>query len=129
MEEKFKMTYSAPTKSERDEIEDIRKKYIMPQKNEKFDKLKALDKKVRTMPKLLAWIIGVVSILVFGLGITMILEWNIIPWGVVVSAVGLIPTIFTYIFYKLIKSKFTTKYKDEILKLSNELLNEDANKD
>lgn len=127
MEEKFKMTYSAPTKSERDEIEDIRKKYILPQKNEKFDRLKALDKKARLTPKLLAWAIGVISILVFGLGITMILEWNIILWGVVVSAAGLIPTVLTYNFYKFIKSNFTKKYKDEILKLSNELLNEDAN--
>lgn len=129
MENKFKMTYSAPTKSERDEIEDIRKNYILAPRNDKLDKLKALDKKAKLTPKLLAWTIGIVSLLVFGLGITMILEWKITLWGVIVSVVGIVPTILTFRFYKCIKAKFTAKYKDEILKLSSELLNEDANKD
>lgn len=123
--EKFKMTYSAPTKAERDEIEDIRKSYLPANKeNTKLDELKALDKKVRKTPKLWAYVFGVVFVLVFGLGLTMVLEWKNYVFGVIISLLGVILMTANYFIYKLTTNKLKQKYKDRILSLSEELLNE-----
>ena len=74
MENKFEFTYSAPTETERKEIEFIRNQYQTNNKNEKLQQLKNLDKKVNNIPTCVAIILGVIGILVFGLGLTMILE-------------------------------------------------------
>lgn len=121
---KFKYTYSAPTKSEREQIEDIRKDYLPKSEQEiKLDRLKKLDSKVKNIPTLWGLSIGIIGTLIFGLGLTMILEWNIMIWGVLVSALGLVPVILAYPIFKKIKTQKSNKYKDEILSLSNELLN------
>lgn len=126
--EKFKFTYSAPTKSERNEIEDIRKNYLpKSQGNKKLQRLKTLDSKVKNTPTILALVVGILGTLIFGLGLTMILEWNISVWGVIVSAVGLVPTILANFVYKSMKDRLTEKYREEILALSEELLNENKN--
>lgn len=123
--EKFKMTYSAPTKAERDEIEDIRKSYLpMNNENAKLDELKTLDKKVRKTPKLWAYIFGVIFVLLFGFGLTMVLEWKKYALGVIISAFGVILMIANYFIYRKIAEKLKQKYKDKILSLSEELLNE-----
>lgn len=126
--EKFKFTYFAPTKSERNEIEDIRKNYLpKSQGSEKLQRLKTLDSKVKNTPTILALVAGILGTLIFGLGLTMILEWNILVWGVIVSAVGLVPTILANFVYKSMKGRLTEKYREEILALSEELLNENKN--
>lgn len=123
--EKFTMTYSAPTKAERNEIEDIRKSYLPKAKeNEKLEELKALDKKVKKTPKLWAYVFGVVFVLLFGFGLTMVLEWGNLILGVIISSLGVILMIANYFVYKKIFSKLKLKYKDKILSLSEELLNE-----
>lgn len=121
---KFKYTYSAPTKSEREQIEDIRRDYLQKSEQEtKLETLKKLDSKVKNIPTLWGLSVGIIGTLIFGLGLTMILEWNIIVWGVLVSAIGLVPVALAYPVFKKIKTKTTNKYKDEILNISNELLN------
>lgn len=123
--EKFTMTYSAPTKAERNEIEDIRKNYLPKAKeNAKLEELKALDKKVKKTPKLWAYVFGVVFVLLFGVGLTMVLEWKRLILGVIISSLGVILMIANYFVYKKIFSKLKLKYKDRILSLSEELLNE-----
>lgn len=123
--EKFEFTYSAPTKNEREQIEDIRREYI--EKNEvekKLDELKKMDKKVKVLPKVFAYCIGVLGILIFGLGLTMVLEWGIYVWGVVVGALGCAVMSVTYGLYKKFKQAMFNKYKPKILALTDELLNE-----
>lgn len=123
--EKFEFTYSAPTKEERAEIEDIRKEYLEKTATEKkLDELKALDKKVKILPRVLAYVFGTIAILVFGLGLTMVLEWGICVWGVAVGALGCIFMALNYFVYKKIKTAIQKKYKSRILTLSDELLNE-----
>lgn len=123
--DKFEYTYSAPTKSEREQIEDIRKNYLPKSDEEnKLEKLKKLDNKVKNIPTIWSLCLGIGGILIFGLGLTMILEWNIVLWGVIVSIIGCIPMGLAYPIYKKTKNKLTEKYKDDILKLSEELLNE-----
>lgn len=125
-EEKFEYTYTAPTKSEREEIEDIRKHYLKKTDSEsKLERLKSLDNKVKNIPTVISLTVGIVGVLIFGLGLTMILEWNIMIWGVVVCTMGCIVMIPAYFIFKSLKQKLTAKYKDEILTLSDELLGED----
>lgn len=123
--DKFEFTYSAPTKEERAEIEDIRKDYIEKTDAEiKLDKLKTLDKKVKVLPKVLAYIFGIAGILVFGLGLTLILEWGSPVWGSIVGVIGCLLMSINYLIYKKIKSFMIKKYKSKIILLSDELLNE-----
>lgn len=123
--EKFNFTYSAPTKSEREEIEDIRKNYLPKAKEDsKLIRLKKLDGMVKDIPMALSLSVGIIGTLIFGLGLTMILEWKIIVFGVIVSILGIIPVALAYFVYKKILHKLTEKHREEILKLSEELLNE-----
>ncbi len=123
--DKFEFTYSAPTKEERAEIEDIRKDYIEKTEAEiKLDKLKTLDKRVKVLPKVLAYIFGIAGILVFGLGLTLFLEWGSPVWGSIVGVIGCLLMSINYLVYKKIKSFMIKKYKSKIILLSDELLNE-----
>ena len=121
----FEFKYSAPTSEERKEIESIRNSYIPKQKpTTKLQQLRKLDNKVKNIPTMFSLIIGIVGTLVFGLGFAMILEWQITIFGVIVSVIGIIITIFAYPLHIKIEKYVKNKYSEEILKLSEELLNE-----
>ena len=86
---KFNYIYSAPTETERKEIEEIRSQYLPDAKNnEKMERLKALDSFVRNTAKLVAFSFGIFGILVFGLGLSMVLSWGVIVWGSIVCVLG-----------------------------------------
>ena len=123
---KFRYTYSAPTEDERREISSIRRQYLAKNEEEtKFEKLKRLDAKVKNWPTTIALILGIVGILIFGLGLTMVLEWSIVIWGIVIAIVGSIPIALAYPVYLKRLQINKEKYGEEILKLSEELLNEE----
>lgn len=125
MSKKFNFSYSSPTKNERQEIESIRNQYIeLSERDLKLVKLKKLDKKVKRIPTIVALTVGICGILIFGLGLTMVLEWNMIAWGSVVCVVGLAPIISTYFIYTRLTKKLKNKYGKEIVNLSDELLGE-----
>ena len=125
----FKYTYSAPTEEERLEIESIKRQYEPKEKTEtKLDKLRNLDKKVKIFPLILSLTFGIVGTLVFGLGLTLVLEWNRIILGIIVATLGLIPISIAYPTYSIIYRKNKEKYADDIIKLSDELLNEKGEK-
>ncbi|MDE7296490.1 MAG: hypothetical protein K2N84_04415 [Clostridia bacterium] len=125
-EKKFNYRYTAPTRSERQEIEDIRRHYDSGAASKtKLEQLRALDKRVKTVPTLVAWLVGIAGLLIFGLGLTMVLEWNIWIWGAVVACVGCIPMALAYPVYKWILARNKKKYGAQILTLSEELLNEE----
>ena len=127
-ENHFKYNYSAPTSEERKEIESIRNSYIPKNNvNEKLTRLRKIDGKVKDTPVLVSLIIGIVGLLIFGLGLAMILEWNILAWGIVVAVVGMVPIFLAYPIYIKMDKKLKNKYTEEILKLSDELL-DDENK-
>lgn len=121
----FNYTYSAPTEEERKEIASIRKQYVPVEKTEtKLERLRRLDKLVKNTPTIVAITLGTVGSLIFGLGLTFILEWNIWPWGVICMAIGSIPMAISYPVYKWILKRYKRRYGTEILKLSEEILNE-----
>ena len=122
---KFKYSYSAPTELERREIARIKKNYESDSgENSKLTRLRKLDAFVRNSSMALGISSGVIGLLIFGLGMSMMLEWNIYLWGVLVSLFGIIPIALAYPAYKLLLRKNKNKYGAEILRISEELLGE-----
>lgn len=124
MDKKFDYNYTAPTQEERKEIEALRNKYLPEEKREmgNLEKLRFLDKKAHAFPTLLGITLGVVGTLIFGLGLTLILQWGLLLWGSLVAVIGLIPLALAYPIYKKSLQKRKEKYSEEILSLSNDLL-------
>lgn len=122
-ENKFEYSYAAPTERERKEVEALKKKYAPQEETEdKMARLRELDKKVQLPPKIWALILGVVGTLIFGTGLTMILEWDLFLWGTAVAAVGLVPVALAYPVYKWLLKKRSDEYRAQILTLSEEIL-------
>lgn len=127
MSDQFNFKYSAPTEAERKEIDSIRRQYAPSNQSEtKIERLRRLDSLVKNSAIIWALCLGIIGSLIFGLGLTMILEWNILFWGILLCAVGSIPMLIAYPVYKWVLDKNKKRYGEEILKLSEELLNQTA---
>ena len=125
MNEQFNYKYTAPTEEERKEIASIRRQYAPQEQTEsKMERLRRLDALVKNTAIIWSLVLGVVGTLVFGAGLTMILEWGIWLWGVALMAVGSVPVAIAYPVYKWLLKKYKNRYGEEILRLSEELLNE-----
>lgn len=122
----FEYKYVAPTSAERKEIEYIKNSYMPKSYSaDKLIRLRKLDNKVRTIPTMVSLIFGIVGLLIFGVGITMVLEWSLVVWGIVVGAIGVVPIALAYPMYIKADKILRDKYSDEIIKLSDELLNDE----
>ena len=120
----FNFKYTAPTEEERKEIVSIRSQYVAKEKTEtKLERLRRLDALVKNTAVILSLILGVCGCLIFGLGITTVLEWGRPVIGVVLGVLGCIPMALAYPVYKIVLKKNKQKYGEEILRLSEELLN------
>lgn len=121
----FRYKYTAPTEEERKEIDSIRKQYCPQEKTEsKLERLRRLDSLVKNTATITALILGVVGCLIFGFGLAMVLEWKLLVWGIAFCIVGGVPMAISYPVYAHVLKKYKERYGDEILKLSEELLNE-----
>ncbi len=122
----FTYSYSAPDENERKEIESILYQYkdhaLSPVS--KYERLKSLDKKVKDASICSGLIAGVLGLLIFGLGITFILEWAIVWLGIILCVIGCVPIVLAYPIYNKVLSIQKEKYKDEIISLSEELLHQ-----
>lgn len=126
--EEYNYTYAAPSAGERKQIEDIRRQYApLNAREEKFNKLRELDGKVRGMPTCIALSFGVVGCLIFGLGLACVLEWNIWFVGIALGVLGAGIAMAAYPLYHYTTEKYKKKYGAEILRLSDELLKEMKN--
>ena len=125
MSNQFNFKYTAPSMEERKEIDSIRRQYSPEFKTEsKLEKLRRLDGLVKGTATIWSLVLGIIGCLIFGLGLAMVLEWNILLWGIVLMVIGSVPMAIAYPVYKVVLSKGKSKYGEEILKLSEELLNE-----
>lgn len=123
----FVYGYTAPTPEERSEIEDIRRRYAKPEeKEDKLKRLRSLDNRAKNIPFIVSLSLGIVGALLFGVGLTMVLEWNILVWGIIVMLIGCVPIGFAHPVHVILLNRGKKKYGDEILKLSEELLNIDS---
>ena len=123
---KFEYTYSAPTEAERREIKNIRSQYEdkVETAESKLDRLRKLDDKVKNTSLAFALTFGIFFVLVLGLGMSCVLEFDRVLVGVILGVIGIIGVIINYPLYKLVLKKLKKKYGEEILKLTEELLGE-----
>ena len=124
-DKKFRYTYTAPTEEERREIESIRAAYRKDVRSEKLERLRRLNARVKNGAMSVALTLGVLGLLVFGLGMTMILEWGILAGGVAVSVAGVLPMAAAGPAYNFVLRRGKEKYGEEIVRLSEELLGDD----
>ena len=125
MNNQFNFKYTALSQEERKEIDSIRRQYSQEEKTEtKLERLRRLDGLVKNTAIICSLVLGIVGALIFGCGLAMILEWSIWLWGIVLMVIGSVPMAIAYPVYKSTLNKGKSKYGDEILRLSEELLNE-----
>ncbi len=122
--DKFQYTYSAPTEEERKEIASIRKQYAPAAEETPLERLRKLNRKVKTLPLAVALGLGIGGVLLFGVGLTMVLEWALPVYGVAVAALGAIPTGLAYPVHQALLRRGKKKYGAEILQLSEKILGE-----
>lgn len=115
-------------KNEQVEVRKIRDSYLEKEPT-KLDELKALNKKIIRPVKTFAYVFGSVGSLILGTG--MCLAMKVIgaglsfgmPLGIIVGLIGILVVSTNYSIYsKRIRSR-RRKHADEIITLSNELLN------
>ncbi len=113
------------TDIEMKQIEKIRASYT-EKKRGKLDELRALTKRAERPAELFAYIFGSVGSLVLGTGMCLAMKiiGNLMPLGIIVGILGIAMVSFNYSLYKLILNSGKEKYKDEILTLTNEILEE-----
>lgn len=119
--EVFNYTYSA---SQQAEIKGIREKYMPPTEEEdKMEQLRRLDRSVTKIGTAVSVAVGIISALVFGVGMccTMVWEGLMVP-GIIVGVVGIIGIVSAYPVYIYITRKQREKVAPEIIKLSDELM-------
>lgn len=122
-QDRFEYSYSAPTEEERREIQYIMKSYQPKEKTRgKLEELRALDAKVKRLPLVLALTLGIAGCLIFGGGMAMALELGMLGWGTAASLAGAAVMAMAYPTHKTLLAKNKSKYRDEILALSAELL-------
>ena len=124
----FEYTYCALTEKEKKEIASIRRQYeeTVESGEDKVERIKYLDAKVRNTATCISLVFGVIGCLIFGLGLTMILEWGILVWGIVVMMIGCVPMFLAYPVFNWLFARGKKKYGAEILRLSEELLQKNA---
>ena len=92
------------------------------EKETKLERLRALDNRVRSIPQIISLVLGIFGLLIFGLGLTMVLRWNLLVVGIIVMTIGFPVWLLAYPVHNYVLSEMKAKHGDEILKLSNELL-------
>lgn len=116
----FEYTYSAP---EQEEIRRIREKYMPPDEREgKMDQLRRLDAGVTQKGTCVSILVGLVSSLVFGVGMCCCLVWSQFLPGIVIGILGLLGISASFPLYQRIVRKERQRVAPQILKLTEELM-------
>lgn len=112
-------------------VQQIRAQYL-PKEESDFDKLKALDRKVKLPADIFAYLLGSVSALVMGAGMSLIMTdistkigmtESMIP-GVVIGIAGMLMAAVNYPIYRKILNNRRQKYASQIFALSDKIGNE-----
>ena len=111
-------------------VQKIRTQYT-ERENTQLDALKALDKKVKKPANVFAVVFGSISAVVMGSGMSLVMtdigsiigiESPMFP-GIIIGVVGLVMALLTYPMYKKILNSRKKKYANEIIKLSDSIMN------
>jgi hypothetical protein len=91
----------------------------------KLDQLKELNRLSLKSGRTIAVVIGVLSSLVLGAGMSMVMEWkSLFVLGIAVGVVGLFGCLVAYPIYRSTTARKKTLYAPQIIKLSNEIIAE-----
>ena len=116
--------------NEKEIAERIKNKYIPKVKEQtKIEELKSLDKKVRKPALIFAYVYGVLGSLILGTGMSLLIVNTTISaitlaLGLCVGLIGIAMVATTYPIYQKILASRKSKYSNEIIAKSNELLND-----
>ena len=112
------------------EVKNIREKYITAQKNtdDKLTRLKKLDESTKMPARIAALVIGVISTLIFGLGMCFILVWyeKSFVAGILIGILGLFGMASAYPVYVGITGKQREKVAPKVVKLADEIIAEET---
>ncbi len=111
-------------------VQKIRTQY-MEKEPSQLDELKALDAKVKCPANVFAYAFGSVSALIMGSGMSLVMTevgetigmTNPMAPGIVIGVVGMAMAIANYPIYKKILASRRKKYANEIMKLSEKIMN------
>ncbi len=110
-------------------IQKIRTQYTEKESTQ-VDALKELDAKVKRPANVFAWIVGTVSALVMGAGMSLVMtdigsmvgiENPMLP-GIVVGIAGMAMALVNYPVYKRLLTSRRKKYAGQIIALSDKLM-------
>lgn len=120
--EAFHYTYSA---REQEEIKRIREKYAPPAKEEaSMEQLRRLDASATRTANIVAFTLGIISILIMGVGMCCTTVWAdtlFIP-GILIGIAGIAGMMIVYPIYKGMVKRKREKLAPEIMRLSEELM-------
>lgn len=102
-----------------------------PKQTTKVKALKKLDAKAKNPAKIFSYTFGVESTLVLGTG--MCLSMGVVATatplmmglGIVIGCLGILGVSVNYLLYKKILAKSKSKYASDIIRLANEIANEE----
>ena len=116
----YNYTYSAKNQAD---VREIRNKYI-PKEADKLEQLRRLDASVTKKGTIVSLMVGVLSCLILGTGMSCVMVWgeNLFLLGVIVDIIGLVGVSGAYPLYVYITKREKERIAPEILRLSDELL-------
>lgn len=102
----------------------IRRQYA-EHETTKMDRLRELDRKVKLPAQIFACIFGVVGALVLGAGMCLAMKviGDMMAFGIVLGVVGIGIAVANYFIYSAILKARKRKYAEQVIALSDELLN------
>ena len=108
----------------------IRSQYIEKESTE-LDELRLLDKRVRRPANIFAYTFGIISAIIMGMGMSLVMSdigatlgiANAMVPGIIIGVLGLGLALLTYPIYKKILGGRKNKYSQDILNLSEKLIN------
>ncbi len=130
----FHYTYSA---KEQAELRKIREKYITdtkPSEPDKMAEIRKLDASVTEGAAVVSLVVGIIGVLMMGFGMSLIMTdlkdffsmngTAAMIVGIVIGLVGMVFVLFAYPLYQRISEKKRKEVAPEILRLTEELMNE-----
>lgn len=112
-------------------VQKIRTQY-MEKEHTKVDELKELDAKVKRPASIFAYVFGSIGAIVMGSGMSLVMTDigsvlgldNVMTLGIIIGIIGMFMAIINYPVYKKILSSRRNKYADQIMNLSDRIMNE-----
>lgn len=111
-------------------VQKIRTQYI-EKEHTQLDALKELDAKVKRPANVFAYVFGSISAIIMGSGMSLVMtnigstigiENAMVP-GIIIGIVGMLMAIINYPIHKSMLASRRKKYADQIMKLSDQIMN------